>query len=331
MTAWMVRAGRGGRNVDTFRDEGIVALGWSELGGLDGLDTREAILARMQAAYPSYSAQSAAMAAGMVHRFLNEMQQGDRVVTYDPGTRLYACGRIEGDPVHRPETTDESLSFRRGVVWDHETSRDDLDQAARNSLGSIATLFRVAPHAEAQLWPDAAAPRPAALRGDAKGEDATDQRTDLAEQASERVKDLILSLGHAEVERLVAGLLRAMGFQSRTSAPGPDRGIDVVASPDGFGLLEPRIVAEVKHRKGPMGAPDVRAFLGGRRAGDRALYVSTGGFTREARYEAERATVPTTLMDVEDLAVAIQDRYEAFDVESRTLLPLRRVYVPEGG
>ena len=41
-------------------------------------------------------------------------------------------------------------------------------------------------------------------------------------------------------------------------------------------------------------------LLSGLRAGDRGLYVSTGGFTKEARYEADRANVPcacSTSMD----------------------------------
>lgn len=82
---------------------------------------------------------------------------------------------------------------------------------------------------------------------------------------------------------IVAGLLRSLGYKMRVSDTGPDRGKDIVASPDGFGFESPRIVVEVKHRKGAMGAPDVRSFLGGRHPQDKGLYVSTGGFTREAR------------------------------------------------
>jgi len=80
-----------------------------------------------------------------------------------------------------------------------------------------------------------------------------------------------------------------MGYHTTVAADGSDRGADIFASPDGLGLQEPRIFVEVKHRSGSMGADELRKFLGGRRAGDRCLYVSTGGFTKAARYEAERA------------------------------------------
>lgn len=85
-------------------------------------------------------------------------------------------------------------------------------------------------------------------------------------------------------------MLKAMGYCARVMPKGPDGGRDVVASPDALGLESPRIVAEAKHRKGAMGAPAVRSFIGGLRAGDRGLYVSTGGFTKEARL---RPTAPT--------------------------------------
>jgi len=77
-----------------------------------------------------------------------------------------------------------------------------------------------------------------------------------------------------------------------------------------------------------IGAPEVRSFIGALRAGDRGIYLSTGGFTREARYESDRATVPVSLMDLDDLARLIETHYEAFDTEGRALLPLTKVYWP---
>lgn len=77
-----------------------------------------------------------------------------------------------------------------------------------------------------------------------------------------------------------------------------------------------------------MGAPDIRSFLGGRCQGDRCLYVSTGGFTREARYEAERASIPITLLNLPELRRLLLDHYDRADEETRTLIPLARLYWP---
>ena len=130
------------------------------------------------------------------------------------------------------------------------------------------------------------------------------------------------------MERLVAGMLNAMGYCARVMPKGPDGGRDVVASPDALGLESPRIVAEVKHRKGAMGAPAVRSFIGGLRTGDRGLYVSTGGFTKEARYEADRATVPVRLLNLDDFVRYYVEVYDRADDETRSILPLTRIWWP---
>ena len=59
-----------------------------------------------------------------------------------------------------------------------------------------------------------------------------------------------------------------------------------------------------------------------------AASISSGGFSKEARYEAERATHPTTLIDLGELASLVVQHYESFDVEGRVLLPLVKVYLP---
>ncbi len=77
-----------------------------------------------------------------------------------------------------------------------------------------------------------------------------------------------------------------------------------------------------------MGSQEIRTFLGGRHKDDKGLYVSTGGFTKDARYEAERASIPTTLMDLDQLVDAVIEHYEQLDSESRVLLPLAQLYWP---
>jgi restriction system protein len=75
-----------------------------------------------------------------------------------------------------------------------------------------------------------------------------------------------------------------------------------------------------------MGSRNIRRFIGSLRGGDRGLYVSTGAFSKEAKYEAERATIPVTLIDIQELAQLVTDNYENFDLKGRALLPLVRIY-----
>jgi restriction system protein len=158
--------------------------------------------------------------------------------------------------------------------------------------------------------------------------DDVDVLKDVQARSLEFIKDRLSKLSWDQMQSLVAGLLRAMGYKTRISPAGPDRGKDIVASPDGFGFESPKIVVEVKHRKGQMSANEIRSFLGGRHKDDKGLYVSTGGFTKDAQYEADRSSIPTTLMDMDELAKAVAEYYDRFDAESRALLPLIRIYWP---
>ena len=77
-----------------------------------------------------------------------------------------------------------------------------------------------------------------------------------------------------------------------------------------------------------MGSQAIRSFLGGLRDGDKALYISTGGFTKDAQYEADRSKNPLTLLGPDELANLIVTYYESFDIEGRRLIPLVKVYFP---
>jgi restriction system protein len=138
-----------------------------------------------------------------------------------------------------------------------------------------------------------------------------------------------LSLDDRELEYLVAAVLRAMGYKTKVSLPGPDRGVDVLASKDGLGFEEPRIKAEVKHRpNSQMGSSQIRNFIAGLRQGDKGLYVSTGGFSKEAKYEAERGSIPVVLIDLDEMGNLIVTHYDNFDLDGRTLIQLIKIYWP---
>jgi len=94
------------------------------------------------------------------------------------------------------------------------------------------------------------------------------------------IKDRINSLDWDEIQNLVAGFLRSMGYKTQVSPAGADRGKDIIASPDGFGFENPRIIVEVKHRRELMGSQQIRSFIGGRHKDDRGLYVCTGALRK---------------------------------------------------
>lgn len=329
---WMIRAGRGGALVDRFRDQGHVGLGQGgeALGALPYAQlSRSDLQGRLAARFPAWKKAKVANAAGQLHRFFTEVAVGDAVITADSERREYLLGTIDGALDYRDG---DELPYIRKVKWRGKVPRDVLSPTARNPLGAIMTLFRVpdevAAELEAKRLPLDAATDGGQVGDGPSADEVLAAADDPSERALELIEDRINALDWSELQDLVAGLLRAMGYKAHVSPKGADRGVDVTASPDGLGLQEPRIFAEVKHQSQPIGAQGLRSFLGGRKAGDRCLYVSTGGFTKEARYEAERSNIPISLIDLPLLRQLVTDHYERAGEELRRLVPLVRIYWP---
>ena len=331
MTMWMVRAARDGSLFQPFIDGGFVAIGWSRMGDLGQFESQKALVAELRKQYPGERAGWYANSGGMLWRFSREMQAGDGVVTYDRTRRVYAVGKLQGD--YSSDSSFESgYPNVRRVEWKAvDVSRDALATATKNSLGSTLTLFQLPEMAEADVW-RAAKGEQAESTEDQEEDDEEEKLLlkDLELRSIEFIKDRIVELDWEEMQSLIAGVLRAMGYKTRISARGPDRGADIVASRDGFGFENPRVVVEVKHRTEQIGASGIRSFVGGRHVDDKCLYVSTGGFSKEAKYEADRANILVTLLDLDELAKTLVENYETLDGETRRLVPLRRIYWPEG-
>jgi restriction system protein len=70
---------------------------------------------------------------------------------------------------------------------------------------------------------------------------------------------------------------------------------------------------------------EMRAFLGALRTGDSSLYVSTGGFTKDATQAAEHSPVSVTLPDRDAFIQMLLEHYEVLDQEYKAQVPLRSV------
>ena len=322
VAVWMVRAGQQGRLIEEF-EKGYVAIGWQEMGDMSGITSLDEMRRAYIRAYPDAKPGRVGNAVAMAFKFVNTFARGDQVISYKREERKYLLGEIDGDYEYRPNIVGDYPHIRK-VKWYDEVDRDVLPSTTRNALGSTLTLFSVSD----ESWQNFQA----ALNGEILEEDIDTDEAEVLDsvrdQSREFIKDRIVKLDPNEFEHFIAGLLRAMGYKTKVMPLGPDRGVDIWASPDGFGFEQPRIAVECKHRGGAMGAQQIRSFLGGRHKDDKGLYVSTGGFTKDARYEAERASIPMTLLDLDDLVDSVNEYYEQMDSETRAMLPLVKVYWP---
>jgi restriction system protein len=148
------------------------------------------------------------------------------------------------------------------------------------------------------------------------------------ENAWDEVTRHLGSIPPYDLQEVVAGLLRAMGYHvSYNAPPGPDQGIDLIAHTDPLGLQTPRIKVQVKRRQDRIPVDEVRSFLAILGESDAGIFVSTGGFTPEAEREArtqERRKL--MLIDARRLFDLWIEHYARIPDEQRRLLPIKPIY-----
>ena len=108
--------------------------------------------------------------------------------------------------------------------------------------------------------------------------------SDLQSRSEELVKSKVAGLDGYEMQELVAGVLRAMGYHTRVSPPGADGGVDIVASSDPLEIEQPVVKAQVKARPTTKSnVNEIRELAGVLGPSERGILVSTGGFSLRRR------------------------------------------------
>jgi restriction system protein len=148
------------------------------------------------------------------------------------------------------------------------------------------------------------------------------------EAAFAEIKSYLDEMAPYDFQDLVAALIAAMGYHVQWVAPpGPDQGVDIIASADQLGLSKPRVKVQVKHRAATSSVSDLREFMALLGESDVGIFVSSGGFTRDAQIEARTHETRTlTLLDLEGLLDLWIANYTSVDEEKKRLLPLKPVH-----
>ncbi|MEF8847394.1 MAG: restriction endonuclease, partial [Candidatus Paceibacterota bacterium] len=81
--------------------------------------------------------------------------------------------------------------------------------------------------------------------------------------------------------------------------------------------------------KQSVGSQEMQSFIGAIGDEDKGLYVSTGGYTSHAQKAADKSHRRLTLLDRDDFISLLIENYEDIDPEYKTLIPLKKVYIPK--
>jgi restriction system protein len=319
---WMVRAGGDNQLIEPFKIENVVGIGW-DVDDLSECESRDDIKKELREGYPDWNNRRIAVATGQIYRFVKLMKVGDVILSYDKSSRMVLTGFIEGDYEYN-EGIMVGYPHLHKVKWVLDISRDDFSVQARNSMGSTLTVFNL----DQYLEEIESLMKGEKEKVEEEKEEGPPFHIEIGSQALELVADKISDMDPDDFQDLVGAVIRSVGYSAKVGKKGPDRGVDIVAGPDSLFLKDPRIKVQVKHRGDSIGGEEIRSFIGTLQGQERGLYVSTGGYTKDARYESERATNPVTLLDLDEFVEILLKNYEKLETEYKNLIPLKKIYVP---
>lgn len=322
---WMIRSGDE-ELAELVWERQALAIGWDLGGDLSKVSSRELMKERYIEAYPDHSQGTVNVNTGQIFRFINKISREDFLLTYLKNTREVLIGIATEDYEYNPDIfQDLPYNHIRHLKWLKKVSRDDFSPKAKNSMGSTLTVFKLSdyiPEIEALISKEKIIPL------EETEDDSPSFVEDVKSTAELLIIDMLSDLDPFDYQDLVAALLRSMGYRAISTKPGPDQGVDIVAYPDALGFEKPSIKAQVKRRSQQVSGPEMREFIGTLREGDNGLYVSSSGYTKSAKIEARNSQNPLTILDNESFMELILEYYEALEPEFKTLLPLKRVWIP---
>jgi restriction system protein len=326
--AFMIRAGNDNELIEEFETRSLVAIGWEELGDVSGVVSASEMKQQFNATdeYAEHNKQRVAQNAGQVHRFAQKIAVGDLVLSYDKTEREYLIGEVTSEYEWQPGDHPPGYPHVRRVDWKDTVSRDEFTTSTKNTLGSTLTVFSLDSCLDEITTVLRGEPTG---DGDGGGGDDTVPFVDEVEsQADELISDILANTDPFVFEELVAAVLRAMGYHARKTQDSHDKGVDVVASPDSLEFETPYIKAQVKRVQSKVGGPEMRAFTGTLSNDERGLFVSTGGYTSDAKDAARNTEQRVTLVDRDKFIDLLTEHYDDLEPEYQAAVPLKPVYIP---
>lgn len=147
MRAWIIRGGEGGRSVDAFVADGIIGLGYPEVGDVHRLDRWDLERTLEDAGYRPPDVHADTLVA-----FANAVVSGDPVVMPDPSRGEVVVGVVSGAYDCASYLAEDEHRHRRKVTWLARHAKADLPVVLSDVQRQRVPLRRVdSPSIEAYL------------------------------------------------------------------------------------------------------------------------------------------------------------------------------------
>jgi restriction system protein len=333
VAAWVVRAGKYGEQEPIALERSVVTIGWNELPDLSAVQSREALAELYRKAHAGASSQRVGAQVGQIWAFVSLIQVGDlAVLPLKTAGRAIAVGEVAG-PYQYVTNLGEGVYHVRKVKWLRtDIPRTAFGQDLLAHMGYPRTVYRLGDAQAAERIQAVLSGKPdpvGAGLADTEVDETDAQALDIEEAAGDQILKYIQAnfAGH-KLATLVAAVLRASGYQTEVSPPGPDGGVDILAGTGPMGFDQPRLCVQVKSSPTPADVNVLRGLQGILQNfhAEQGLLVCWGGFTQPAIKEARQSFFKIRLWNSEGLLAVILKHYDQLPADIQADLPLKRVW-----
>ena len=266
---YLARAGRNGEDEEHALENNRAIIGFQEISSLEEAGDYATVAKMVSAALPDSKPNAVGNFARQLCAFVISMEMDDIVVLPRKLTSQIAIGRVTGP--YSYEKVNSAWRHTRPVKWMRlDVPRSTFEQDLLYSFGAFMTVCNVSRN-------DAARRVAAVLDGEpdpgpsvdpikpkkSQPNDDPEPVPDLSQMAHDQIVARIQSrfVGHA-LARLVDAVLRADGWVTKVSPPGPDGGVDILAGSGSLGLDAPRLCVQVKSQNSPADVTVYRTLQG---------------------------------------------------------------------
>lgn len=337
MTIWMVRAGGQGENENLALGKGLVVVGWEDLGDLSFVSTQEELRTLCENTYQDASRSRISNFVGQLWSFKDRIQIGDLVaLPLKTQSSAIALGKVTGDYKYVSNNPFDAKHTRK-VDWiQTDIPRSNFGQDLLYSLGAFMTVCRIKRNnADERIKvilngaPDPNLTSPLPEPGVEPDDTETEPPLDIEQYSKDQIHAYIGAKfkGH-ELSRLVTSILKAQGYKTEMSPPGPDGGLDIIAGQGAMGFNPPRLGVQVKSGGGSVDVTILRELKGVLKnfGAEQGLLVSWGGFKSSVYKESRTLLFEIRLWDADTLIQNLIDYYDKLPDTIQAEIPLKRIW-----
>ena len=331
-TVWRMALGEKGKYESDALENGLVFVGFGIEDDLEGKS--EAHIKRLVDKLPGLTDGQKRSHASKLSMLTIRMQIGDLVVIYlKQQIGNLAVGRVVGN--YKFDESRREIPHTREVHWIRPSTPITQDwesllpyiraQSTINPVKHEETIAKVLRVVEPSGEVDTS---------DVARDEEPEAQVAITQDASAQIATLIHQrFPGKEMERLVAGVLEAEGYTIGPLVGGADQGVDVLAGHGLLGFDPPLVCVQVKHEQGTTNAATVQQLRGAVEGfgAQQGLFVSWGGYTRDAEREARRSFFKVRLWYRSDLIEAVCRNYDKLSAELRAEIPLKQIWVVSDG